>query len=84
MLMISLSAVKDGNLDKGESYLIFLWHNSVIIGVQCIAYSIKDTSGIGNWALESYCLVAALANHLRWFRYVKMPNGQLQIPKGSY
>ena len=23
MLMISLSAVKDGNLDKGESYLIF-------------------------------------------------------------
>ena len=62
--MISLLVVKDGNLDKGESYLIFLWNNNVIIGVQCIAYSIKDTSGIGNWALESYCLVVALANHL--------------------
>ena len=36
MLMISLSAVKDGNLDKGESYLIFLSNNNVIVGVQCI------------------------------------------------
>ena len=36
MLMISLSAVKDGNLDKGESYLVFLSNNNVIVGVQCI------------------------------------------------
>ena len=57
--------------------LNFLSDNNTIIGVQCIPYLIKETSGIGNFigiALESYCLLVAQANHLHWVPYVQMPN----------